>query len=150
MDQDNKKENYEIAFLAKDEANDAVKKLILKHKGEITKENPVQKLRLAYKIKNENFAFFGNLIFAMAPESAADLKTDLNLEAGLLRHFFRKARKRRAEESGTGGMAEGKPTGASFRERSRSFLGFRTDTKKPTEPVLTNEALEKKIEEILK
>jgi ribosomal protein S6 len=140
MDNEILKENYEIAFWTKDENEGSAKKVIAKHGGEIVKEKPVQKMRLAYPIKKENFAFFGNLIFQMLPGEVLGLKTDLNLEGGVLRYFFRRAKKNVSDESSAG---------SSFRERTKSFLGFRTDAKRGAEQTLTNEALEKKIEEIL-
>ncbi len=147
MDQETIKESYEVAFWTKDENDGSVKKVISKHGGEIIKEKPVQKMRLAYPIKKENFAFFGNIIFRMAPDKVIGFKTDANLEEGVLRYFFRRAKKNRTD----GGSArEENQAAGSFREKTRSFLGFRSEPKKGTEQVLTNEALEKKIEEILK
>jgi len=149
MDQEKTKEAYEVAFWTKDENDSSVKKVISKHGGEITKEKPVQKMRLAYPIKKENFAFFGNVIFSMAPDEVFGFKTDVNLEDGVLRYFFRRAKKNRPEESGSNSR-EGSQTAPTFKEKTRSFLGFRSEPKKGAEQILTNEALEKKIEEILK
>ncbi len=141
------KNNYEIAFWVKEENDSPVKKLLAKHGGEIVKEKPIQKMRLAYPIKKENFAFFGNAIFSMAPGAVSDFKNELNLTAEILRYFFRKAQRRRASEEA---QRESGPNQGPVRERGRSFFGFRSETKKTADQVLTNEALEKKIEEILK
>jgi ribosomal protein S6 len=136
-----------VAFWTKDENNGSVKKVISKHGGEITKEKPVQKMRLAYPIKNESFAFFGDIIFSITPDKVIGFKTDVNAEEGVLRYFFRRAKKNRTD----GGNIRGENQAAgSFRGKGRSFLGFRSEPKKSTEQILTNEALEKKIEEILK
>ena len=147
MDQETIKDNYEVAFWIKDENDSSIKKIISKYEGEILKEKPIQKMRLAYPIKKENFAFFGNIIFGMLPDKVIGFKADANLEEGVLRYFFRRAKKNRTEESSP---REGSQAAPTFKEKSRSFLGFRSEPKKGTEQILTNEALEKKIEEILK
>ncbi|MEK7626713.1 MAG: 30S ribosomal protein S6 [Patescibacteria group bacterium] len=137
MEPDKKTENYEVAFLTKDENVVAVKKLVSKHGGEVAKEKMIEKIHLAYPIKKENYGFFSHLVFSMEPSATAGLRIDLDLEGSLLRYFFRKAKKPRLESE--------------IREegRLRSFLGFRSSSAKTMEKTLTNEALEKKIEEIL-
>ena len=148
MDQEITKNSYEVAFWTRDENNGSLQKIISKHGGEIIKEKPVQKMRLAYSIKNESFAFFGNIIFRMSPDEVIGFKMDVNPEEGVLRYFFRRAKKNRTD--GVSAAREENQVTGSFREKSRSFLGFRSEPKKSTEQILTNEALEKKIEEILK
>ena len=97
MDQETIKDSYEVAFWTKDENDGSLKKVISKHKGEIIKEKPIQKMRLAYPIKKESFAFFSNIIFSMAPDKVIGFKTDVNLEEGVLRYFFRRAKKARTD-----------------------------------------------------
>ncbi len=147
MDQETIKNNYEIAFWSKEENNGSVKKILSKYGAEVTKEKPIQKMRLAYPIKKENFAFFGNVIFSAAPETIFNLKNDLNLQEEVLRYFFRKVKKRQTEEKDA---RENSQTPNSPRERGKSFFAFRSDMKRGTDQILTNEALEKRIEEILK
>lgn len=147
MDQEIVKNSYEIAFWVKEENDGSAKKILSKYEAEVTKENPIQKMKLAYPIKKENFAFFGNLIFSMDPGKIVDFKNDLNLETGLLRYFFRRAKKRQAEGSN---FREDGQNPSPSKERSKSFFGFRNDSKRGTDQILTNEALEKRIEEILK
>ncbi|MEK7505985.1 MAG: 30S ribosomal protein S6 [Patescibacteria group bacterium] len=137
MEPDKKTENYEVAFLTKDENVVAVKKLVSKHGGEVAKEKAIEKIHIAYPIKKENYGFFSHLVFSMEPSATAGLRTDLDLEGSLLRYFFRRAKKPRPENEV---REEGRP---------RSFLSFRSSAGKPAEKTLTNEALEKKIEEIL-
>lgn len=136
-----KKENYEIAFWVREENDESIKKLLAKHGAQITREKPIQKMRLAFPIKKENYAFLGTIIFSVPTGAIAGVKTDLNLEAEILRYFLRRAKKVTAEEK----PALGSEAAAS-KER-KPFFRLRSDVKK--EEVLTNEALEKKIEEIL-
>lgn len=145
MEQEIKKENYELAFWMKVEASDPVKAILAKNGAEIVKERPIQKMRLAFPIKKENFAFLGTMIFSVRSEAVDVLKSDLNLESAILRYFLRKA-KRPSEERRIEGGEEGE-TPAKGR---KSFFRKRIDVSKAAGDILTNEALEKKIEEILK
>ncbi|MGC9603466.1 MAG: 30S ribosomal protein S6 [Minisyncoccia bacterium] len=142
MEENKKKENYEVAFLTKEEGGEAlIKKFLTKYGALVEREKPVQKMRLSFPIKKENFAFLGTLVFSADSESVKGLVTDLNLENGILRYFLRKAKKLSLEnrsESGDLTPKERKP-----------FLRFGRDEKRGPEQALTNEALEKKIEEIL-
>ncbi len=138
MEQDVKKEKYELAFWTKDENDALVKKVLAKHRAEIVKERPVQKMRLAFPIRKENYAFLGTVIFSADVSAAKDISADLNLETGVLRYFLRKAKKPSTDNRTENPEAP--------RER-RPFFRLRSEAK--TDQVLTNEALEKKIEEIL-
>jgi ribosomal protein S6 len=142
MEKDNKKEFYEIAFWTKEENNDAAEKLISKHGAAVERKRISPKMKLFFPIKKENFAFLDTIVFSAEPEMIAPITADLNLETGILRYFLRKARKSAPEsrsESAEGvGPDERKP-----------FFRIREERKGP-ENILTNEAIEKKIEEILK
>ncbi len=145
MEQDVKKENYEVAFWIKTEVSDPVKAILAKNGAEATKERLIQKMRLAFPIKKENFAFLGTIIFSMPAEAIGNLKSELNMEPVILRYFLRKAKKpseERRVETGVG--SETSPNGR------KSFFRKRSDASKAAGDLLTNEALEKKIEEILK
>lgn len=144
MEQEVKKENYEIAFWTKTENGDPAKAALAKNGAEVVKERSIQKMRLAFPIKKENFAFLGTMIFSVNPEKIDNLKSDLNLELDILRYFLRKAKKVSEEE----GVVENRDGGGG-RGRRSSFRS-RSDAGKGVGDVLTNEALEKKIEEILK
>ncbi|MGC9610824.1 MAG: 30S ribosomal protein S6 [Minisyncoccia bacterium] len=142
MEQEIKKENYEIAFWVKDENDKPVKDILKKRGAEVMKEKPILKMRLAFPIRKENFAFLGTIVFSAGPEVVDALKADLNLEGAILRYFLRRAKKDALVEKPAGENIEGQS-----RER-KPFFRFRNEVKK-VDGVLTNEALEKKIEEIL-
>jgi len=142
MDQDKKKENYEVAFLTKEEGGDAlIKKFLQKYGAVVEREKSAQKMKLSFPIKKENFAFLGTVVFSADSETVKGLVTDLNLEGGILRYFLRKAKKPSLENRSE--------RGDSAPKERKSFLRFGRDEKKGPEQALTNEALEKKIEEIL-
>lgn len=136
-DQIEKKE-YEISFLAKDEMGpQEVVKLIKRFEGEITSEGSVEKIALAYPIKHEKAAYFGWLHMAMEPANITPLEHELEVHPGVLRTLiitppFVKAKPRQSMKPGAKPSPEPK-----------------TDKKKTATLPLTNEALEKKIEEIL-
>ncbi len=138
------KKNYEIAFWLKDESSSAVKEVLGKNNCDILEEKEVQKMQLGYDIKKEKFAFFGVIKFSSYPGAIQLIKEALNLNHSVLRYMVSDVSRKR--------MPEGRPEGGendrtmSFRERSNYPASFK---KKEEEDVLTNEGLEKKIEEIL-
>jgi ribosomal protein S6 len=93
---------------------------------------------LAYPIQKENYAFFGFTHFEGDPAAIGDLKNDLKLNPQVLRYLIITppfVKKSAWKKSGP----------------SKSQLEETRPVPPPAEePILTNEALEKKIEEILK
>lgn len=144
MEQEIKKENYEIAFWLKDENDGPVRNALKKRGAEVLKEKPIQKMKLAFPIKKEGFAFLGTFVFSSGPEIIDELKGALNLEAAVLRYFLRKAKKDALVDKSA--VQDG--SDAASRGERKPFFRFRSEAKK-ADGVLTNEALEKKIEEIM-
>jgi ribosomal protein S6 len=132
---------YEISFLGKSE--DIVREIsdcLERHEARIISEASIKKINLSYKIKKENEAYFGYLYFECAPDKSKEIEKDLNLNTNILRFIiitppFLKERKRFIPNE----------------SRSQSPTPTRPALEKrvQTQPSLTNEALEKKIEEIL-
>lgn len=135
MDQDpDQKKEYELAFLIKEEGDAAGILAALKEAGaEIGQEGPVRKTALAYEIKKENSAYFGFIQFVMDPAAAKALEASFNQRPEVMRFLL--------------------ITPPTAKERPQSTGGPQRPGAKPYEPkaapVLSNEALEKKIEEIL-
>ena len=131
---------YEISFLAKEEAD--VKHgldLLRRHGAEITLEGPVERITLAYPVSHETGAHFGYVHFAMAAGDLPSFTHDLRASRAFIRFLvvtppFHKAAPRQAP-----------------RPRIREAAGAPAmpPERQSTLP-LSNEALEKKIEEILK
>ncbi len=138
MEEDVKKE-YELAYLAKDESgSDLVRAAIAREGGEVFSEAPAERIALAYKIGKEAQAYFGWFHFRMAPEALKALDHELKTKSGVLRFLvvtppFVKVRPRFAPKPKQGPVA--------------------VTESAPARPVpqapLSNEALERKIEEIL-
>lgn len=129
---------YEVAFLAKSlEEDKALTDLIKQYRGNVLRKNAFQEVKLAYPIKKQTSAYFGCLQFEFLPQDIDKLSEALKLQPAILRHLIvtplmvtkvvRKAAERKSE---TPEIV--RPVPAS----------------KAT--VLTNEALEERLEEILK
>jgi len=134
---------YEIAFVLKAENSLSIS-AALKSKGfSVLLENPIEKIQLAYPIKKENYAYFGYFHFEGNPAEIKSLKDDLALNHDVLRYiiitppFVKKPAWRRP-------MSSSRPSSASAAQE------IETKASVTAQPALTNEALEKKIEEILK
>lgn len=132
--------DYELAFVIENEGDaQEILKLVGQHKSEVRFEAPLRKISLAYKIKKVAQAYFGFLRIRVLPSDIKSLEKDLQLHKAIMRFLIvclpkEKAASEEAPKHRTG-VATRKPPVLS-----------------PTRPpeVLSNEALEKKIEEILK
>lgn len=137
MDEEQKEEikkEYELGFLVKEEDEAAGLISALKDMGaEILLEGPVRKTALAYEIKKQTSACFGFTQFMMEPAAAKSLEAALNVRPELLRFLLMTPPTSTARPQPVGGPQ--KPVSKPHEPK--------------TAPALSNEALEKKIEEIL-
>lgn len=131
---------YEINFLLDQENDSVLKGIFSKHGLRILSEKPLQKIRLAYQVKKKNDAFLGSLQFALTPLNLEAMESDLRLQKDLLRYMISNVIIRDVK----GGMRSQNFSKEKFYPKEGK------DVKKTYKPALTNEALEKKIEEILK
>ena len=135
MDTPDKKE-YEISFLTTaEEGSAAVTKLIREKGGTLTLEGGLKKIALAYKIKKETEAFFGVYRFEMDGTGVKELEKDLLVTPLILRSIIIVPPKIKPQ--------------APRRDPSAPRTAPAAPEKKAGTEVLSNEALEKKIEEIL-
>jgi len=131
------KNRYELSFVTQSEDATPVKALLAKNNAQIVNERPISKIQLAYKIAKQGYGFMGTSEFLADAESAVALRKDIQLEKDILRGILIKLKEPKINEAGTEErVAEKSPSGP---QRLRSMFGG----------VLSNEALEKKIEEIL-
>lgn len=131
---------YELGFLVKEESSDPVKKILQKNNAVVFEESALTKVSLAYPIKKEKMAFFGYCRFTALPEAAAVIQEALKFQPEVLRVIFIKLSESavRAAKANQGG------------EIKRPVRRRETEVKKEgAESGLSNEDLEKKIEEIL-
>ena len=145
MDSDSSKEpkekkRYELSFLVvSEEASREVLRLAGQHGIEITAESQLKKINLAYKIRQCTQAYFGFLALFSSPEDIKALERDLKTTSSILRSMVISLPAKREVEAGAAAVRE----------------TYKPPTRRPARmPVkraqaLSNEALEKKIEEIL-
>lgn len=133
-EKDNKK--YEITFWLKEENASPVREVLQKNGAEILTEKEMQKMQLSYMIQKESYAFLSTIEFSINPEAIQKVKDALNLNHAALRYVVTAVDERKAAQQAELSM---------LRERSTYPPSF----KKKEESILTNESLEKKIEEIL-
>lgn len=144
------KKNYEIGFLLKSEdKRPEIKKILEGRKAEITEEGAVTGIKLAYPIKKENFAYFGYVRFLAEPSAVKEIDEEIKQNPALLRHLIviypaKKISKIRKERRSFAAKE------SSIKKLSDAQTGAAPVFKKPRKTeTLTNEDLEKKLEEIL-
>jgi len=142
---DKEVKNYEIAFLVKsEEEQKKLFKILTDFQLTIINEGKLSKIKLAYPIKKQNFAYFGYLYFSGAPDVVNNLTKFLNNESSILRFIIISQpvieKEKTLEKDSTTKKTSGKQTAKT------------TTISKKTVPIetLSNEVLEKKLEEILK
>jgi ribosomal protein S6 len=150
MDEKEKKD-YELGVLVPSEGDmPAVVALVRQHNGEVAGEPRAKKLALAYEIKKHKEAIFAYFTFAAVPGDAKNLEHDLNTKAEVIRFLMLAS----PEPMMVGDRPMGIPmTGGPIQRRTRVMRPAAPNSApeaKPAAPkILSNEALEKKIEEIL-
>jgi len=144
MDLDKDKENtkdYEVSFLIREENDlEAVSGLLGQHQAQIKFESPLKVVNLGYDIKGSPKAKFGFFHFSACAEEMEKLRSDLEAETRVLRFII--VTPPFAKE---GGLSE-PPVPKNEKQDSDKTVKDSSGTSSH----LTNEALEKKIEEILK
>lgn len=140
---DNEFKNYEIGFLVKEESDtQEIAKIISDYNATILNQGQIKKIQLAYPIKKEMSAYFGYLSFSMSPQIITKLNDSLKINPKILRLLIitpSAAKTTAPPAKPTKRIPLIQPT------KSAQFI-------KKAEPTqtLSNEALEKKLEEILK
>jgi ribosomal protein S6 len=132
------KRAYEVTMLSMEEDLSRVKNTIAKFGGEILDEKPQGKIRLAYLLQKQSYAFLDFLKIKLSRTGVSLLLNELKLDGGVLRFFINT---QRAEENRIS-MAP-RTSRPMFRRSGASIR-----PKPNVAQSLTNEALEKKIEEI--
>ena len=137
MAEEKDKKEYELAFWLKDENDFAKIKSLMDDLGlEITHTSEIRNIQFAYPIKKMTTGYFGFVHFMGSSENAASLNHTLRVEGVCLRYLLSKDPIKKNE----------------IREMRRQAPERKAE--KPVEQkssdVVTNEELEKKLEEILK
>ncbi|MBI5733284.1 30S ribosomal protein S6 [Candidatus Jorgensenbacteria bacterium] len=128
-------DSYTLTFVVQAESSDSIRRSLSKHAAHIVAERPLQKIKLAYLIRKQAYGFLGVIEFKAMPEHVSDLMKSLQFDGDVLRYLLHR-------------MTVGEEN---ISERSsimsRSVTRSRPVKKYP-EPALSNEALERKIEEL--
>lgn len=144
MTEDNKVLSYELGLLLDSaEALDEVLSLVKKQGAEV--KNPVsqpRKIKLSYQIKKYSEAYLASPVIKITPSKITALNDSLNLAKPVLRFILLasselKEASTKPKEASSGLSVATTPTQTM------------TPTKNQNDVVLSNEALEKKLEEIL-
>jgi len=133
------KKLYEIAFYTKAESAAPVARAITTEGGAIVEERAFEKVRLEFPIKKEHYAFMGAVRVSLPTAAVASVVRALSLAPEILRYLITEI-----SEAASGSEAGDRDRKPAMRPRvpSVSRIG-------PKEPaILTNEAIERKIEEI--
>jgi len=135
------RKNYEIAFLVKSEEDqEGIIKILRNFQLPVIDGDRISKIKLAYPIKKENFAYSGYLHFSGSPQDIGNLTESLKNEPKILRFsvitqpIVKKDERRVVERVSSRQTQEAAP---------------QLPKKTPRTEALSNEALEKKLEEIL-
>lgn len=151
-DDDKINRKYEIAFVLRMEDASVISQALRNYGFEILKESPVAKIRLAYPIKKETQAYFSFVNFGGNPSGLDDLTKALKLEAGILRFLIvLQPLKAKADHRIFGSEAAADHNEKTPSWRENEDIAVRAPFKKSATvvPAWTNEALEKRIEEML-
>lgn len=136
------RKNYEIAFLVKSEEDrEGIIKILKNSQLPVIGEGRISKIKLAYPIKKENFAYFGYLYFSGSSQDIGNLTDSLRNEPKILRFSIVIQPIIKKDEPGAVERAS---------SRQAQKVAPQLPKKISVTETLSNEALEKKLEEILK
>lgn len=128
------KKVYELAFMIKDPSLEkAVLDFLAQHKAAILNQSPINSMKLAYPVKKHLSAFFGVINMEAEPENIKALSNALNLSNDVLRFLIIAV-----------------PNAKKTPERSEPRKTAVKTEAAGSSSVLSNKALEEKLEEILK
>lgn len=140
-----RKRKYEIGFIIKTEDASVISQSLKNREFVVLTENPIEKIQLAYPIEKESYGYFGYSHFEGDPAAVKNLKDDFKLNPEVLRYLIITppfVKKPAWRQTAPDRMPEEPKFVPSAVKQDRQSP--------PVESILTNEALEKKIEEILK
>ena len=133
--EDVKKNEYEIGFMVKNaEALADLENVLSGEQAEVITKSQPREVRLAYPIEKHTNAFFGFSVFRVLPEAVSRIKKALHLKENILRFIVVKPVAKKVSKAAP--------------KEEKPVEGPVAEVQLPR--VLTNEALEEKLEEILK
>lgn len=145
--------NYEIGFLTKTEQDrDELVKIIKNRQFSIIDDGEFSRIKLAYQIEKENFAYFGYLYFSGDPGNVKELRNELKTSLKILRFIIisRPVRVKKEEKQKETPVIPEKISFTAPASIISVAYPVKEKSEKPRTGTLSNEELEKKLEEILK
>lgn len=157
MDQETQKEGvekkfYEVSFLARGEDDAArVSALLSQHGMDIAQNGGMRKIIPAYKITSDPHLYFGFYQVSAFPADIKSLEKDMGSVSGVVRSMILVLPSGRAAIAAKPYFRKNEDRPRDNRDNKEVFSGvLRGDGREQRAPeILSNEALEKKIEEIL-
>ena len=132
------KKSYEVSFLVeREEGVEEVKRLLGQHGNEAFYEFPYKKVNLAYPIEKKEQAIFGSIKVLSEPQNIKLLEKDLKTNKNILRCLI------------VALPVEKKTEGEEMKKPSIPMRRPSSIQREASPKPLSNEAIEKKIEEIL-
>lgn len=149
---------YELGFVTQRGEDEAEVARLLEARGaSIVAKKEGTRVKLAYPIRKEHFGYFGRMRFKIVPDQVASLRDGFQMRPEMLRFVIVAAPAPRAEEEISHGArdvqeervppAEAEPISSTPRPLRRQAYD---DRQSGNRAELSNEALEKKLEEILR
>lgn len=130
---------YELAYLAQEEDGaNLVRTALVREGGEIFSENPAERITLAYKIAKQSQAYFGWFHFRLAPEALKAVDYELKTKPGILRFLII-----------TPPFVKDRSKPVSRQKQGPASVAKAELVRPAPQASLSNEELERKIEEIL-
>lgn len=145
--------NYEIGFLAKSEEDrEGLVKTLKNRQFSIIDGGDFSRIKLAYPIKKESFAYFGYLYFSGKPEDIKELKNELSPSSKILRFIIisEPVMMEKNKEQEEQRVISEKISFEAPASTPTINQPLKEKPEKPKTGTLSNEELEKKLEEILK
>ncbi|MFA5099102.1 MAG: 30S ribosomal protein S6 [Candidatus Paceibacterota bacterium] len=145
--------NYEIGFLLKSEEDRKVVFGAIERAGfGLVNEGQISSIKLAYPIKKQNFAQFGYAYFSADPAKVEEFRKDLSMAPGVLRLtvFANPVIKTKEDEARAERAYFENEKSAEAQQEVQPAKERRQAAKPQKTEVLSNEDLEKRLEEILK
>jgi ribosomal protein S6 len=152
--EDKDPKNYELAILVKSEEQlPEIVAFLGQHEATIAGEPRVRKIALAYPVKKETEAVFASYLFSAVPSQAKKLEQDLAVRQDILRSMIIIAipvEDTRTTSNEGASYAPRRPRPTTRPSEPTSSAPAAPKSAAPAPEHLTNDALEKRIEEILK
>ncbi|MFH1347021.1 MAG: 30S ribosomal protein S6 [Spirochaetota bacterium] len=144
--------NYEIGFLLKSEDDRKIIFGAIERAGfNLLNEGQISNIKLAYPIKKQNFAQFGYAFFSAEPGKVEEFKKDLSMLPGVLRlTVFTNSVVKIKEDEAHAEKAYFENKKPAEAQETQPIKERRPAAKSQRIETLSNEDLEKKLEEILK